>query len=124
MARGTVLVIDDERLVRWSLSERLGQRGYEVIEAATGRQALEAAAKFNEHPVVILLDLRLPDVDGMSLLQSLHSEHPTCPVIVISAHATPEISEWARELGASHVTGKPFDLDEVETLVEQSLASA
>jgi two-component system nitrogen regulation response regulator GlnG len=124
MTRGTVLVIDDERLVRWSLSERLSQHDYEVIEAATGRQALEAAAQFNGRPVVILLDLRLPDVDGMTLLQSLHAEHPKCPVIVISAHATPEVSEWARELGARHVTSKPFDLDEVEELIEKSLASA
>jgi len=123
MTRGTVLVIDDERLVRWSLSERLGQHGYEVIEAATGREALEAAANFNDHRVVILLDLRLPDVDGLTLLQCLHAEHPRCPVIVISALATPEMSEWARELGACHVTGKPFDLDEVEALIEDSLTS-
>ena len=73
--------------------------------------------------MVILLDLRLPDVDGLNLLECFRREHGNCPVIVISGHATRETSELARQLGAFHVTDKPFDLDEVESLVEQSLAA-
>jgi DNA-binding NtrC family response regulator len=116
---GLVLVVDDEPLVRWSLGERLRQEGYEIREAGTGKQARAQFADADGRRLVVLLDLRLPDADGLTLLDELRRQHPGWRVIIFSAHVTPEISTEALSRGALHVGGKPFDLDEVVGLVKR-----
>jgi len=116
---GLVLVVDDEPLVRWSLGERLRQEGYEVREAGTGQQARAQFADANGRRLVVLLDLRLPDADGLALFDELRRLHPGWKVIIFSAQATPEIAQAALSRGALHVGGKPFDLDEVVSLVQR-----
>jgi DNA-binding NtrC family response regulator len=114
----TVLVVDDESLVRWSLSERLKQDGHRVVEAGTGREALERAA---EGVDVVLLDYKLPDSDGLTLLQKMKERDHDLPVILLTAHSSVELAVEAMKRGAYHYANKPFNLDEVALLIEKAL---
>jgi len=118
-----VLVVDDESLVRWSLGERLRLAGYEVRDAANARDARALFAAVGNHcRRVVLLDLRLPDADGLALFDELRELHPGWPVIVLSAQTTPELAQSMLGAGALHVGTKPFDLDEIVTQVRRGFA--
>lgn len=121
---GLVLVVDDEPLVRWSLSERLRQAGYEVHEAGSASQARQFGTGDDGRLLVVLLDLRLPDVEGLEFFEELRRLHPGWKIIVLSAHATPELAQAALARGALHVGGKPFDLEEIVALVRRGFAQA
>ena len=112
-----VLVVDDEPLIRWSLAETLQDCGCEVVETGDGRGARgvlqEAAPEFD----VVLLDLRLPDSDDLTLLAALRRLSPATQVIVMTAFGTPEIVRGALALGAYRVVGKPFEMGDMARLV-------
>jgi DNA-binding NtrC family response regulator len=114
----TVLVVDDEPLIRWSLSEGLGEVGYAVREASSGAETRTALADTRHQPLLVLLDLRLPDVSDLSLLEAIRSERPDAPVIMMTAHGTADDDARAKALGASAFVGKPFDVTEMVRLVE------
>lgn len=114
----TILVVDDERLVRWSLARRLARAGFAVLEAGNGKEALVLAAQGVD---LVVLDLRLPDADGLSLLQQIRRANPECAVVMMSAFATPERLQEARDLGALHFALKPFDVERLVDLVEGAL---
>jgi CheY-like chemotaxis protein len=116
-----VLVVDDEPLVRWSVAETLGARGYEVIEAGCGESAVRAFINSPGPPDVVLLDLLLPDVCDLSLLTAFRRLAPTVPIIMMTAFATPELVERARTSGAYTVVNKPFELNELAPLIRQAL---
>jgi two-component system, OmpR family, KDP operon response regulator KdpE len=102
-----VLVIDDEAQIRRALSLNLGARGYEVVEATTGKAALVAIR--TETPDVLLLDLGLPDLDGLALLGQLR-EWSDVAVIVLTARDDERSRLEAFELGADDYVTKPFDM--------------
>lgn len=118
-----ILVVDDEPLIRWSLRERLTAAGYEVREAETGLEAVDAFAE--RSPALVLLDLALPELDGLGVLRSVRRMRPLCPVIVMSAHDSPGSGAGARalELGAACFLTKPFDFDALVKLVGSTLAA-
>ena len=103
-----VLVVDDEPLMRWSIAESLRDRRYRVIEAADGAEALRALASAAVD--VIVLDYRLPDSGNLSLLARIRQIAPLAPVVMITAHSSPEIAGDARRLGADAVIEKPFEM--------------
>lgn len=113
----SVLVVDDEKLIRWSLRERLEQAGYRVSVAGSGREALES---LHEDVVVVVLDLRLPDADGLELCDVVRQRCPQCRVILMTAEWTPELVELARAHGAFEILPKPFELDDVARAVERA----
>lgn len=117
-----VLVVDDEVLIRWSLSEGLSDSGFVVRVAATGAEARTVLAAFAGEPLVIVLDLRLPDVADLSLLRELRSVRPDVPIIMMTAHGSAEDAKRARELGVFKFINKPFDVSEVVGLVEAAWA--
>jgi DNA-binding NtrC family response regulator len=117
-AAGTVLVVDDEALVRWSLREALVAAGYSVIEAADGATALAHLRSDADRISVVLLDLRLPDTFGFSLLSAIGQACPGASIVVMTAYAGPETSDAALLLGACQVVEKPFRLDVMVRLVE------
>lgn len=117
-----VLVVDDEGLIRWSLRARLEAAGYAVLEAETG---LEALAVFKENAVgLILVDLSLPELDGLGVLERVKQACPACPVIVMTAYDSPGTAERAKALGAAHFVTKPFDFDRLLGLVGATLPPA
>ena len=118
MPKATVLVVDDEALIRWSLAERLKADGYDVLEADTGRAALD---KLPEGVDLILLDYRLPDTDGVTVLRKAKEFDQDILVILLTVYASVETAVEAMKLGAYHFANKPFNLDEVAATVDRAL---
>src|SRR5262252_9188679 len=118
MSNATILVVDDEQLIRWSLAQRLRADGYQVVEAATGREGLDRA---REGVDLVLLDYKLPDTDGVTVLRRIKEHDPDILVILLTAFATVETAVEAMKIGAYHFANKPFDLDDVAMMVQKAL---
>jgi DNA-binding NtrC family response regulator len=120
----SVLVVDDEALIRWSLGELLGERGYAVTEAGDARMALSAIENAPQPFDVVLLDYRLPDSGDLRLLEKVRRLLPQARVIMITAHTSPELAQGAVALGAYRVISKPFEVDSVAALVNEAWQDA
>ncbi|MCK6522148.1 sigma-54 dependent transcriptional regulator [Myxococcota bacterium] len=115
----TILVCDDEELIRWSLAEHLRKDGHRVSEAEDGLQCLESITR--EAPDLVITDLKMPGLDGMEVLQRLREQGNDVPVIVITAHGDVGSAIEATRLGAKAYLSKPFDLREVGLAVTKVL---
>lgn len=118
-----VLVVDDEPLIRWSLSEGLTESGYPVRLAGNAAEARAALAALGQQPLVVVLDLRLPDSVDLGLLAEIRKRYPHAPVVMMSAHGTSEDVKRAGELGACRFVEKPFDVTELVKLVGEAWES-
>src|SRR5262249_11151348 len=118
MPTPTILVVDDEQLIRWSLAERLQQEGYRVVEAATATEARERHA---EGVDLVLLDYRLPDGDGITVLKQIKEANADTVVILLTAYSSVDGAAEAMKHGAYHYANKPFNLDEIALLIEKAL---
>ena len=114
-----VLIVDDEKLVRWSLRQKCEEWGYHVLEAENGSAALRVA--HNESPDLVLLDVRLPDASGIELLEQLKKSGDARAVIMITADPQLEDVKTALKLGAYDFVGKPLDFDELAVAVKNAL---
>ncbi len=112
-----VLVVDDEPLIRWSVTETLAALGLYVEQADRAASALQAITTTALPFDVIVLDLRLPDMNDLSLLATIRQLLPETLVILMTAFGTPEIVAGARALGVRGVLYKPFELTELSRLV-------
>ena len=109
MAKATLLIVDDEDLVRWSLRERFTRDGYTVVESGTAAGGVDQAPGAD----LVLLDYRLPDGDGLTVLRRIKDTAPDTPVILMTAFSTVENAVDAMRHGAYDYLNKPFNLDEV-----------
>lgn len=115
-----ILVVDDEALIRWSLSEILGRQGHTVVEAVSAsavRDVMDDGAKAID---VVLLDYRLPDSNDLKLLEEVRRRMPASAVVLMTAYSGPDVVQSALDLGAYCVVDKPFDMLEVEPMVRDA----
>jgi two-component system response regulator AtoC len=122
LPQARILVVDDEKLIRWSISERLQRDGYEVLSAESGEAALDLLA--GSPPDVMLLDVKLPGIDGVQTLQRALAIHPELSVLMMSAHSTVDVAVEAMKHGAIDFLVKPFQLNALVAAVERALATA
>jgi two-component system response regulator AtoC len=119
-SRGTILVCDDEELIRWSLATHLEQEGYSVLTASDGQDCIDQVGKNSVG--LVLLDLKMPRKDGLTTLRELRAGGHEFPVIVLTAHGGVDTAIEATRLGAAAYLAKPFDVREVSLAVEKALA--
>jgi len=112
-----VLVVDDEALIRWSVAETLADLGFEVDQAVDAASALAAVETAEPRFDVIVLDLRLPDMNDLTLLSAIRRRLPQVPVVLMTAFGPPEIVAEARALGITDVLSKPFELGALARVV-------
>jgi DNA-binding NtrC family response regulator len=122
MSSARILIVDDEQLVRWSLRERLTASGFDILEAGLASEALERLSTIEVD--LVLLDFKLPDGDGLSVLKRVKEAAAETQVIMMTAFSTVENAVEAMKLGAYHYVNKPFNLDEVVMLVEKALETS
>jgi two-component system, NtrC family, response regulator AtoC len=119
MTSEKVLIVDDEKLVRWSLRQKCQEWGYQVSEAESGTEGLRVAR--NETPDLVLLDVRLQDMNGLEVLQKLKQAGDARAIIMITADPQLEDVKLALKQGAYDFIGKPIDYDELRVAVKNSL---
>ncbi|HEY6871971.1 MAG TPA: sigma-54 dependent transcriptional regulator [Geobacteraceae bacterium] len=118
MNKNRILVVDDEKLISWSLAAMLNKAGYEVETAATGAEAIQKFHSFK--PEMVLLDVCLPDVNGLEVLKKFRSMNEDLYVIMITAYAHADSAVLALQEGAEDYFGKPFNMDAVKHVVDRA----
>ncbi len=116
----TLLVVDDERGIRESL-KWIFKDGYEVVLAKDGREALLAID--DKSPSLVLLDILLPDINGLEILKRIKEQNKGLPVVMITATKTVKNAVKAMKLGADDYVVKPFDLEELRIIVQKALST-
>lgn len=116
-----ILIVDDERNLRRVLAAHLKREGWEVEEAADGSEALERLAQGTWS--LVITDLKMPNLDGLGLLEQTAARHPNLPVVLITAHGTIETAVTAMKRGAFDYITKPFDQEELLAVVRKGLAT-
>ena len=117
-----LLIVDDERLIRWSLEQTLAKGGYEVSSASTGEAALAAIRE--DPPDLILLDLKLPDTDGLQVLRQIKELSPHLQVLIMTAYADVGTAVEAMKLGAYDYLPKPIDFDNLAVTIRNALEAS
>ena len=112
---GTVLVVDDDTSILDTVSSILSGEGYDVVSASSGQEALDAVAR--KLPLLILLDMRMPVMDGWAVARALRGQGISVPIVVMTAAESAQ--RWADEVGAEGYLAKPFGLDELLATVER-----
>ncbi len=119
MNKNRILVVDDEHLIRWSLEQNLKKQGYEVNTAASGEDALRLLQE--ETPDLMLLDVQLPGMNGMEVLEKVKELEEDVIVIMVTALGVLETAVKAMRLGAYDYINKPFNLDELAIVIKKAL---
>ena len=115
----TILVVDDEKNTREGLAKFLERLDYDVQTATGGEEALRISQK--EKPDIVLADLKMPGMDGMTLLEKIKGQLPEASIILLTAYGTVENAVKAMKLGAFHYLTKPVNLEELEFLIKKAL---
>jgi len=110
-----VLLVDDDPGVRFALTEVLTDRGYRVVTAGSGAQALTMLDGVD----VVVTDLSMPGMDGLELVAQIRARRPGLPVILLTAHGSDNMVRIASSRGACGCLSKPFDIDEIARVIEQ-----
>ncbi|ABB30798.1 two component, sigma54 specific, transcriptional regulator, Fis family [Geobacter metallireducens RCH3] len=122
MRKTKILVVDDEHLIRWSLEQNLKKQGYEVVSAGNGEDALRLVR--DEQPDLVLLDIQLPGISGLDVLEKIKEHDEEIIVIMVTAHGALETAVHAMRLGAFDYINKPFNLDEMAIVIRKALETS
>jgi len=117
--QGKILVVDDEKLLRWSLEQNLTKEGHEVLTAEKGRKAIDTFRE--ERPDVTLLDIHLPDISGLKVLEEIKAIDPDAIVIMITAYGDIETAVKSIKSGAYDFIEKPFNMEKLNLLINKAL---
>jgi two-component system, NtrC family, response regulator AtoC len=115
-----VLVVADEFLMRWAIAESLMESGHAVVQAVDGAGAIHALTEASSPIDVVILDYQLAGSDGVAVLASVRRIVPLTPVVVITADGSPEVTLEALQLGACQVVVKPFDMNDLASMVHRA----
>ncbi|MDY0267568.1 sigma-54-dependent transcriptional regulator [Trichloromonas sp.] len=119
MRQQKILVVDDEHLIRWSLEQNLKKQGYDVVTAASGEDALKLVK--DDVPDLMLLDIQLPGIDGLTVLERVKEMEAEIIVIMVTALEVLETAVKAMRMGAYDYINKPFNLDELAIVIKKAL---
>jgi two-component system, NtrC family, response regulator AtoC len=119
MALDRILIVDDEDLIRWSLQQKLSNWGYRALEAADGESAVALVER--ESPDLVLLDIHLPDINGLEVLKAIRESNPRVVVIIMTAYGVLEDAVAALRLGAYDFVSKPLNFEELRATIANSL---
>jgi len=122
MKLNKILVVDDEHLIRWSLEQNLKKQGYEVVMAGSGEDALQMVRE--QQPDLVLLDIQLPGISGIEVLEKIKELDDEIIVIMLTAHGGLETAVNAMRIGAYDYVSKPFNLDELSIIVKKALENS
>ena len=114
MGDGRILVVDDEAAIRETVSEMLDLEGYEVETASNGAEALKAVER--EFPAIVLLDMRMPVLDGWGFAGAMRDRGIGVKIVVMTAARDAE--RWAREISANGYLAKPFGFDDLVSTIQ------
>ncbi|GMB09453.1 two-component system response regulator (stage 0 sporulation protein F) [Thermolongibacillus altinsuensis] len=117
---GKILIVDDQYGIRILLNEVFQKEGYETFQAANGVQALDLFAKHS--PDLVLLDMKIPGMDGIEILKRMKEINDKVKVIVMTAYGELDMIQETKELGALMHFAKPFDIDEIRKAVKENIA--
>lgn len=118
-SRGTILVVDDEPNTRATLAEALEPLGYEIVLVATGEDAIQQLA--DRDIALVLLDLKLPGIDGLAVLEKIERDRPDVRVLILTAHGTVDSAVEGMKHGADDVIQKPFSLEQIRERVRHEM---
>jgi len=120
--KGKILIVDDQFGIRILLNEVLQKEGYDTFQAANGLQALEI---LNGHvPDLVLLDMKIPGMDGIEILKRMKVLQPDIKVIIMTAYGELDMIQEAMDLGAITHFAKPFDIDDIRKAVAKHLKTS
>jgi len=122
MRKVKIVVVDDEHLIRWSLEQNLKKQGYDVLTAGNGEDALKIIR--DEQPDLVLLDIQLPGISGMQVLEKVKEFDEEIIVIMVTAHGGLETAVNAMRMGAHDYINKPFNLDEMSIVIKKALETS
>lgn len=114
-----ILIVDDEKNMRWAIKKALEKQNYSILEGTNGLEAVEIFHE--EEPDLILMDLKMPVMDGLEALKKIKASNKEIPVIMITAHGTVESAIEAMKLGALDYISKPFDIEELKVVIKKAL---
>ncbi|RWR13454.1 response regulator [Siminovitchia fortis] len=117
--REKVLIVDDQFGIRTLLNEVLQKEGYEIFQAANGLQALSVTEQ--HAPDLVLLDMKIPGMDGLEILKKMKEINPDIRVIIMTAYGELDLIEQTKKLGALAHFSKPFDIEEIRSAVKKFL---
>jgi two-component system, NtrC family, response regulator AtoC len=119
MAQKRILIVDDEKLVRWALTQKCAEFGYQTVEAETGQEALQALQ--NESVDLVLLDVHLPDLSGIEVLEKLKQAGESRSIIMMTADPQLDDVKAALRLGAYDFVSKPLNFEELSITLQNAL---
>lgn len=120
MSAPIIIVVDDEALLRWAVAESLSTAGFDVCQGESAADAMKCLEKAGNHPLVVVLDLKLPDSHDLGLAKMVMAQRPDAPVIIMTAHGSAQDRTEALAAGAFRFIQKPFDLAELTAIVREA----
>jgi DNA-binding NtrC family response regulator len=120
MQRSRILIVDDESSIRMALFRALERRGHQILTASSLTEA-ETLAGADQLLDLLLVDVRLPDGNGMEFMERVQAAHPDCQAVVLTGYGSIQNAIEATKRGAFHYVTKPFNVDELLTLVDKAL---